>query len=110
MERVIDPTTPPQPSERHPAKVDVAVLVLLFNRPDMLAKLFKQIRQARPSRLLFYQDGARNEADLKHMMECRAVVDDNHHRMGKHHRYVYTIILCILPCSYLRTLRLFLKA
>ena len=62
---------------KYPAKTDVAVLVLFFNRPDMLAQLFNQIRQARPSRLLLYQDGARDEADLERMMQCRAIVDDS---------------------------------
>jgi hypothetical protein len=77
MEKVTDFTTTTQSPERYPAKVDVAVLVLFFNRPDMLAKLFKQIKQARPSRLLFYQDGPRSEADTERMMLCRAVVDDS---------------------------------
>ncbi len=62
---------------KYPAKTDVAVLVLFFNRPEMLAKLFEQIKQARPSKLLFYQDGARNEADIERMMQCRAIIDDN---------------------------------
>ncbi len=63
-------------NKKHPAEVDVAVLVLFFNRPDMLRNLFRQIRQARPSRLLLYQDGPRNEVDLPKMEACRAVVSD----------------------------------
>lgn len=63
---------------KHPSKIDVAVLVLFFNRPELLKKLFEQIKAARPSRLLLYQDGPRNEGDLKQMEQCRAVVaDDN---------------------------------
>ncbi len=62
---------------KHPATTDIAVLVLFFNRPDMLKKLFEQIKKARPSRLLLYQDGARNEADKERMQQCRDVVDDS---------------------------------
>ena len=39
--------------------IDVAVLILFFNRPAMLEKVFEQVRLARPSRLYLYQDGAR---------------------------------------------------
>ena len=52
------------------------MLVLFFNRPDMLRNLFRQIRQARPSRLLLYQDGPRSEVDLPKMEACRSVVSD----------------------------------
>lgn len=61
---------------KHPYKTDIAVLVLFFNRPDMLSKLFEQIKIARPSKLLLYQDGARGERDIDNMMKCRDIVDD----------------------------------
>ena len=64
-------------NKKHPAGVDVAVLVLFFNRPDMLRNLFEQIKQARPSRLLLYQDGPRNDADRPKMEACRALVADD---------------------------------
>lgn len=59
-----------------PYITDVAVVVLFFNRPDHLSKLFNRIRMARPSRLLLYQDGPRGEADKEAMEACRAVVAD----------------------------------
>ena len=40
-----------------PALVDVAVLILFFNRPRQLAQVFEQVKKARPSRLFLYQDG-----------------------------------------------------
>ena len=61
---------------KHPASVDVAVVVLFFNRPAHLSRLFDQIRRARPSRLLLYQDGARSDADRESMEQCRQVVAD----------------------------------
>ena len=61
---------------KQPAKIDIAVLILFFNRPDSLRKVFAEVRKARPSRLFLYQDGPRGERDMKGIMECREVVAD----------------------------------
>lgn len=61
---------------KHPAEVDVAVLILFFNRPELLKKVFGEIRKARPSKLYLYQDGPRGEQDLAGMEACRQVVAD----------------------------------
>ncbi|MBP5772053.1 MAG: hemolysin activation protein [Bacteroidaceae bacterium] len=57
-----------------PAKVEVAVLLLFFNRPEQLSLVFEQVRLARPSRLFLYQDGPRGERDLPGIEACRKVV------------------------------------
>ena len=31
---------------KHPAKIDIAVLILFFNRPDSLKKVFAEVRKA----------------------------------------------------------------
>lgn len=62
---------------KHPAKTDIAVLVLFFNRPEQLKRLFGAIREARPSKLLLYQDGPRSDADRQKMEACRAIVSDD---------------------------------
>lgn len=59
-----------------PAKIDIAVLILFFNRPDSLRAMFEEVRKARPSRLFLYQDGPRDERDLPGMEACRKVVED----------------------------------
>ena len=61
---------------KHPAKIDIAVLILFFNRPDSLRKVFAEVRKARPSRLFLYQDGPRGERDMEGIMACREVVAD----------------------------------
>ena len=61
---------------KHPAEVDVAVLILFFNRPATLARVFEQVRKARPSRLFLYQDGPRGERDMAGILACREVVAD----------------------------------
>ena len=58
------------------ALIDVSVLILFFNRPEQLAKVFGQVRKARPSRLFLYQDGPRDEKDIPGIMACRKVVSD----------------------------------
>lgn len=59
-----------------PAKIDIAVLILFFNRPDSLRAMFEEVRKARPSRLFLYQDGPRDERDLPGIEACRKVVED----------------------------------
>ena len=41
---------------KHPANIDIAVLILFFNRPDHLQEVFDEVKKARPSKLLLYQD------------------------------------------------------
>ena len=58
---------------KYPWKVDVAVLLLFFNRPEPFRQVFGQVRQARPSRLFLYQDGPRQERDLSGIAACREI-------------------------------------
>ena len=62
---------------KYPAKTDVAVLILFFNRPDHLKEVFDEVRKARPSKLFLYQDGPRGDRDLPGIEACRAVVGDD---------------------------------
>lgn len=55
--------------------IDVAVLILFFNRAEPLAKLFEQVRKARPTRLFLYQDGPRSKTDMAGIEACRRVVE-----------------------------------
>ena len=57
---------------------DVAVLSIFFARPKVLAKSFESIHQARPRKLLLWQDGPRlgREDDLENIRLCREVVEN----------------------------------
>lgn len=55
--------------------MDISVLILFFNRPDSLAKVFEAVRKARPARLFLYQDGPRGERDIPGIEACRRVVE-----------------------------------
>ncbi len=57
-----------------PAFVDVAVLILFFNRPEPLAQVFEQVKKACPSRLFLYQDGPKGEQDIQGVEACREIV------------------------------------
>ena len=61
---------------KQPAKIDIAVLILFFNRPESLKKVFDEVCRARPSRLFLYQDGPRGERDMEGIVKCREVVDN----------------------------------
>lgn len=61
--------------EKYPSKVDVAVLILFFNRPDHLKQVFQEVRKARPAKLFLYQDGPRGDRDVAGIEACRKVVE-----------------------------------
>ncbi len=56
--------------------MDISILILFFNRPELLRKVFDEVRKARPARLFLYQDGPRGERDLPGIEACRQVVAD----------------------------------
>ena len=74
-------------NDKQPSNIDVSVLILFFNRPDHLARLFAEIRKARPARLFLYQDGPRNADDLPRMEACRKVVEDIDWECEVHRNY-----------------------
>lgn len=61
---------------KHPAKTDIAVLMLFFNRADTFQLVFDEVRKARPTRLFLYQDGPRNDSDKVGIEACRQIVSD----------------------------------
>ena len=61
---------------KHPAKTDIAVLLIFFNRPETFKSVFEEVNKARPSHLFLYQDGPRNEKDLPGIDACRKIAED----------------------------------
>ena len=61
---------------KHPAKTDIAVLLLFFNRSNTFKQVFEAVRKARPSKLLLYQDGPRGECDKADVEACREIASD----------------------------------
>lgn len=54
-----------------------AVLFLIFNRPDVTAKVFEQIQKVKPPRMYIAADGPRNEKENEETLcqETRSVID-----------------------------------
>lgn len=61
---------------KHPAKTDIAVLLIFFNRPEPFRLVFDEVKKARPSKLFLYQDGARGERDTPGIEACRKIAED----------------------------------
>ena len=56
--------------------MDISVLILFFNRPEQVGKVFAEVKKARPARLFLYQDGPRGERDMPGIMACRKIFED----------------------------------
>lgn len=56
--------------------IDVPVLCIFFVRDDCFAKSFEAVRKARPSKLLLWQDGPRNEKDMEGIEKCRKIAEN----------------------------------
>ena len=71
------------------AKIDIAVLILFFNRPTMLKKVFEQVKMAKPSKLYLFQDGARDGRpdDVENIEKCREIVADIDWECEVHRNY-----------------------
>lgn len=65
---------------KKPYGIDVAVLLIFFSRPGCFARVFEQVKLARPSRLFLYQDGPRDgekhDADAEGIRRCREIALD----------------------------------
>lgn len=59
---------------KYKAEINVPVLLLFHARADNFKEVFQQVRKARPSILLCYQDGPRNEKDMLGINKCREIV------------------------------------
>ena len=59
-------------------KIDVAVLLIFFNRPKQFKQVFDEVKKAKPRVLFLYQDGARknNDKDIDGIMACREIASD----------------------------------
>ena len=67
-------------------KNDVAVLLIFFVRSDVFEKTFAAVKEARPRKLLLFQDGPRKGRldDIKEM--CNKKTFDIKMLSAKHHR------------------------
>lgn len=64
-------------NKKYPFKIDIAVLLLFFARPDHFEKVFNEVKKARPSKLYLYQDGPRvgRPDDIVKIKQCRDIAE-----------------------------------
>ena len=64
--------------EKKPYKIDIPVLLIFFCRDDTFQQVFDAVKEARPSKLYLYQDGARenNKNDAKGIQKCREIASN----------------------------------
>lgn len=62
---------------RGTSAMDSAVLFIVFNRPEVTARVFAEIRRARPPRLYVAADGPRSDRpdDVENCRRTRAIID-----------------------------------
>ncbi len=65
--------------EKAKSKIDVAVLLIFFCRDKQFQKVFEAVKEARPSKLYLYQDGAREGRpnDSVGIEKCREICADD---------------------------------
>lgn len=58
-------------------KIDIPVALIFFNRPDTFEKVFKCIREQKPSILFLIQDGPRmnKPSDAENVAKCRQIAE-----------------------------------
>ena len=60
------------------SKLDLAVLIIFFTRPNTLKEVFEKVRSAAPSKLFLACDGPREGivSDIERIEECKRIVSD----------------------------------
>lgn len=61
-----------------PYGIDIPVLCIFFARPEVFRKCFERVKEIRPSKLLLWQDGPRENHpdDLINIKKCRDIAED----------------------------------
>jgi hypothetical protein len=79
-----------------PYKIDVPVLLIFMARPQQFAKVFEQVKIAKPSRLFLYQDGPREgrSNDLVNIAKCRQIAENIDWECEVHQKYQEKNIGC----------------
>ena len=62
----------------HKWEIDVPVLLIFFARSETFERVFEQVKKARPSTLLLWQDGPREgrSDDIEGIRRCREIAEN----------------------------------
>lgn len=59
-------------------ELNIPILILFFNRPEPLKRVFEQVKLVCPKKLYLFQDGARKDkaSDIENVELCRRIIGD----------------------------------
>lgn len=74
----------------------IPVLVIFFNRPQVLKEIFEWVRQVKPGKLFLAQDGPRKnyKEDVDKVLECRKIVENIDWECEVHKNYAERNLSC----------------
>ena len=75
---------------------DTPIMMIFFNRPNTLKKVFEWVRKAQPKQLFLVQDGPRQDRpdDVEKIMECRKIVENVDWECEVHRNYAEQNMSC----------------
>lgn len=76
--------------------MDTPVMLIFFNRPEMVKQSFGWIQRVKPKQLFLVQDGARpnNAKDVEKIEECRKIVENVDWECEVHKNYAEANLSC----------------
>ena len=57
--------------------IDTPVVIIFYNRPEKLKKLFIELKKFKPQKLFLISDGAKNKSDIEKILKCRQLIEPN---------------------------------
>jgi len=57
--------------------IDTPVVIIFYNRPEKLKKLFLELKKFKPQKLFLISDGAKNKSDIEKILKCRQLIEPN---------------------------------
>ena len=57
--------------------IDIPVVIIFYNRPEKLKRLFIELKKFKPKKLFLISDGAKNTNDKEKILKCRKLIKPN---------------------------------
>ena len=54
--------------------IDIPVVIIFYNRPEKLKRLFIELKKFKPQKLFLISDGAKNTNDKEKILKCRKLI------------------------------------
>jgi GT2 family glycosyltransferase len=57
--------------------IDIPVVIIFYNRPEKLKRLFIELKKFKPKKLFLISDGSKNTNDKEKILKCRKLIKPN---------------------------------